>query len=135
MKADAVALRGFDQATGQPIRIGIWRILAAIAGTMVTGTAAVGLHDPLASMASYAAALMALNQVAPPLLLLALPRGIFSGRSHTAEGSVFLGVCLGPFAATTLFVGLSIAVSLPGIFDPSVANALYTAPLVFWSWL
>jgi len=72
---------------------------------------------------------MALNQIAPPLLLLALPRTIrVSLRGH-GKGAALASLLLDPWAATTLFIGLSIAVSLPGVFDPSVANALYAAPL------
>ena len=80
-------------------------------------------------MASYTAALMALNQIAPPLLLLALPRRIRVGQRGRGEAAALLDLLLDPWAATTLFIGLSIAVSLPGVFDPSLANALYTAPL------
>jgi putative membrane protein len=80
-------------------------------------------------MSSYTAALMALNQIAPPLLLLALPRKLRVGRRSHGEAAALVDLLLDPWAATTLFIGLSIAVSLPGVFDPSVANALYAAPL------
>lgn len=96
------------------------RCFAATVGLAVTVFAGWGLHDPLASMASYTAALMTLNQVAPPLLLLALPRG------RVADGVRRL---LDPWLATLLFVTLSVAISLPGLFDRSLVNALYTAPL------
>jgi cytochrome c oxidase assembly factor CtaG len=89
-------------------------------GVVVAG--ALGLRDPLASMASYTASLMALNQIAPPLLLLAAPRSLLQCRRA-------LAAIFDPWIATVAFVGLSIAVSLPGILDSSLANALYAAPL------
>lgn len=96
------------------------RFVAATGGVAVTFAAAWGLRDPLASMASYTAALMALNQLAPPLLLLAMPRGRFD------EG---LRRLIDPWSATLVFVTLSVAISLPGLFNRSLVNALYTAPL------
>ena len=110
-------------------RVGTLRALAAVSGTLVVALAALGLRDPLASMSSYTAALMALNQIAPPLLLLALPRTIRVSLQGRGKGAAIASLLLDPWAATTLFIGLSIAVSLPGVFDPSVANALYAAPL------
>jgi len=103
------------------MKVDAWRVPAVFAGVLVVALAAVGLHDPLASMASYTAALMALNQLAPPLLLLALP--------HRRSQAALVDLLLDPWAATLLFVGLSVAISLPGVFDRSVVNALYTAPL------
>lgn len=130
MAADAMRHSGVDKdrfgllglSTRGPTRrvVTAARSLAALAGALVVALAAIGLRDPLASMASYTAALMALNQVAPPLLLLALPRVSRTG---------LIGLGLDPWVATVIFVGLSIAVSLPGVFDPSVATALYSAPL------
>ena len=99
-----------------------WRVAAAGLGAVISAAAAYGLRDPLASMASYTAALMALNQLAPPLLLLAVPASLARRRRA-------LAVVFDPWIATTVFVGLSIAVSLPGIFDPTLANALYAGPL------
>ena len=105
------------------------KVLAAVSGTLVVALASLGLRDPLASMSSYTAALMALNQIAPPLLLLAMPPRIRAGERNRGEAAALLDLLLDPWAATTLFIGLSIAASLPGVFDPSVANALYAAPL------
>jgi cytochrome c oxidase assembly factor CtaG len=105
------------------------RIFAAFSGTLVVALAALGLRDPLASMSSYTAALMALNQIAPPLVLLALPISIRVSLQGHGKGAALASLFLDPWAATMLFVGLSVAVSLPGVFDPSVVNALYTAPL------
>lgn len=116
-------------------RVNPWQIIAGALGVGIVGWAAHGLRDPLASMASYTAALMALNQVAPPLLLLALPQRV--GMSWPSTG-----VLLDPWLATITFVGLSVAVSLPGVLDPTLSNALYAAPLgllellsglVFWA--
>ena len=97
------------------------RILSAICGVLMLGWGFWGIHDPLASMASYTAALMVLNQIAPPLLLLAVPRRV--------AGGVFGDMLFDPLAASVVFVGLSVAISLPGIFDRSLAGALYAAPL------
>jgi len=139
MKSNAAGcpVRGTDRlgAYGLPPHrrfspcVGTLRVLAAVSGALVVALAALGLRDPLASMSSYTAALMALNQVAPPLLLLALPRRIRVGQRGRGAVAALLGLLLDPWAATMLFIGLSIAVSLPGVFDPSVANALYAAPL------
>ena len=139
MKSDAASFlvrgTGWPNAPGLPpnrrfsFRIGIWRILACVSGTLVVALSILGLRDPLASMSTYTAALMALNQLAPPLLLLALPGSIRNRRLGRGNVGALANLLLDPWAATTLFIGLSIAVSLPGVFDPSVANALYATPL------
>lgn len=95
---------------------GWWRSAAGLAGLGVAAAGLAGLRDPLASMADFTAALMALNQLVPPLLLLAVPRRV--------EWALF-----DPVLATAGFVALSVAVSLPGLLDPAVAAALYVAPL------
>jgi len=139
MRADAACGAGADTAySGATARTASARVpsspagvahrLAVIAALMVIGLAAFELRDPLASMASYTAALMALNQIAPPLLLLGL-RSIPFERTRTSASNGLIGVLLDPSVSTMFFVGLSIAVSLPGVFDPSLANALYAAPL------
>ena len=119
MKAEAAASGSSGKSEWGPSRA-----LAALSGILVVALAASGIRDPLASMASYTAALMAMNQIAPPLLLLAIPPGASAKRCAGLAALV-----LDPFAATAVFVGLSIAVSLPGVFDPGLANALYAAPL------
>lgn len=93
-----------------------WRPAAGAAGGLVAALGFAGLRDPLASMASYTAALMALNQLAPPLLLLAWQRRV-------------RWLLFDPVLAMAAFVGLSVAVSLPGLLDPTLADALYAAPL------
>lgn len=100
----------------KPDRAAGFRLGAGILGLSTVILAVGGLRDPLASMASYTAALMALNQLAPPLLLLVLRRPV--------RIALF-----DPVLATAAFVGLSIALSLPSLLDPAVANALYAAPL------
>ncbi len=82
------------------------RRAAGATGIVVTVVASLGLRDPLASMASYTAALMALNQIAPPLLLLALDR-------PGPRAARFLAATLDPILAFTAFCTLSVAVSLP----------------------
>ncbi len=85
-------------------------------GLLVALAGFAGLRTPLASMASYTAALMALNQVPPPLLLLALPRRV-------------VWLLFDPVLATVVFVALSVGVSLPGLLNPTLANAIYAGPL------
>jgi putative membrane protein len=106
-----------------------WRLFAGVIGILVVAISALWLRDPLASMSSYTAALMALNQIAPPLLLLSLPATMRAGRLSRGKAGALFNFLLDPWAATILFVGLSIAVSLPGVFDPTLVNALYAAPL------
>ncbi len=102
--------------------------LVARTACFTTGTAsllvayAIGLRNPLASMASYTAALMILNQLAPPLLLAALPRP----DRHLAKLYAFV---FDPAIAFVVFVALGVAVSLPALLDPTLADALYATPL------
>jgi len=97
------------------------RVASLLVGLLPLAWGFWGMRNPLASMASYTAALMTLNQIAPPFLLLALPTQ--SGRGALAD------MLFDPVAASVVFVGLSVAVSLPGIFDHSLVDALYTVPL------
>jgi putative membrane protein len=120
---------GFRRLGRFSFRIGAWRLLGALSGIVIVCLATIEIRDPLASMSTYTAALMALNQLAPPLLLLALPGSIRNRRLGRGKVGALANLLLDPWAATTLFIGLSIAVSLPGVFDPSVANALYATPL------
>ena len=101
----------------------ILRLACASAGLSVSAAAFVyGLRNPLASMADYTAALMILNQIAPPLLLAALP-------PPSPRFGSMVAVLFDPVLAVGLFTALSIAVSFPAILDPTLANALYAAPL------
>jgi len=92
--------------------------LVAVAGTR-------GLDTPLASMASYTAALMALNQIAPPLLLLGLPASVWPRLRASAPG----GFLLDPWVAAAGFLAVTLVIGLPGWFDRAVANAAFGAPL------
>jgi len=92
-------------------------------GVAAAAAAAFALRDPLSSMATYTTGLMVLNQAAPPLLLAALPPRRRAGYERA------IAIVFDPWIATALFVGLSIAVSFPAILDPTLANALYAAPL------
>ena len=103
---------GASSAVARTLR----RAALAGAGLLTAAIGFAGLHDPLASMADYTAALMLLNQAAPPLLLWSLPRAV---RSPLFD----------PVIAIIAFVTLSVAVSLPGLLDPTLADALYAAPL------
>ena len=98
------------------------RAAAGIAGLAAAAAAAASLRDPLASMASYTGALMALNQLVPPLLLAALPRS-----RSAAVGAA--AVLFDPILSLATFGALSAAVSLPGLLNPTLAGALYAAPL------
>ncbi len=97
------------------------RAAAAGCGALAVAAGLLGLRDPLASMSGYTAALMVLNQVAPPLLLLGLRRRVRPGPA--------LAALLDPVVALLAFTGLGVLASLPGLFDPTLAGALYAAPL------
>ena len=103
------------------MRRALWRFGAGSLGCVTVAMGALALRDPLASMSTYTAGLMVLNQVAPPLLLLGLPLRLT--RTHR------IAAVFDPWVATALFVGLSVVVSFPAILDPTLANALYAAPL------
>jgi putative membrane protein len=110
-----------------------WRhALAGLAAGACMAGSVLGLRDPLASMASYSAALMVLNQWVPPLLLMSVPAGQWTrwrGTAAPAPASGLAGWLLDPWVAITVFATLSVLVSLPGIFEPALANALFSAPL------
>lgn len=106
------------------------RVVLFLSGVGIVAVSAWGLHDPLASMATYAASLMALNQLAPPLLLLGIPTS--ERRSCRLSGAWSRSPAawlLDPWVAWTSFVALTIAVSLPGVFEPALSNALFSGPL------
>lgn len=99
------------------------RCASAAAGlAVILGAYAFGLRDPLASMTVYTVALMTLNQLAPPLLLAALPPRRLR---RTWASDLFLD----PVTALVGFIALSVAVSLPSVLDPSLANTLFAAPV------
>lgn len=99
------------------------RLACAAAGLVVILAAyALGLRDPLASMTSYTAALMAMSQFAPPLLLAALP-------PRWGRGSWVADLVFDPVVALVCFATFSVAVGLPSVLNPSLANALFAAPL------
>lgn len=96
--------------------------LAALSGALAaTGGALWELSSTLASMVSYTAALMALNQIAPPLFLLAA-----GAMARRAPASSWL---YDPLVALTVFGGLSILVSMPQILSRGLANALFSLPI------
>lgn len=102
------------------------RIVCRFAGYGTAGASVIGLHDPLASMTDYTAALMALNQVAAPLLLLAVSNRTPHPLKRLGPASDWLR---DPWVAAVVFTMVSVGVSLPGIFEPALANALFAAPL------
>lgn len=103
------------------------RAACALAGAaVIAGAYRFGLRDPLASMSGYTAALMALNQLAPPLLLAALPP---RGPPFRGSANLIATMLFDPATALAAFVALGVAVSLPSILDPTLADALFAAPL------
>lgn len=113
-------IRHFATMRARPVGI------ASLAlGIAVIGAATAGIDDPLVSMAVYTSALMSLNQLAPPLLLLGLPPSWRAKARHSLLG-VWL---LDPWVAISVFIALTTVVSLPQVFDRSLANAVYAAPL------
>jgi putative membrane protein len=116
-------------AVSSPAAAKDWRrVVCGVAACALAGASLIGLHDPLASMTDYTAALMALNQLAPPLLLLAVSHS----RQNPHPPRVFRPVAdwlLDPWVAGVVFMMVSIGISLPQIFEPALANALFAAPL------
>ena len=96
-----------------------------VIGLIVIVTAFVGIHDALASMAIYSGALMGLNQFAPPLMLLGLTPAQRTQMQSSWPGSWLLD----PWVAVSTFIALTAIVSLPQVFDRSLANAVFAAPL------
>ncbi len=103
-----------------------------VAAATLLAAASFALKDPLQSMATYSAGLMVLNQWVPPLLILAVPVRTLQrwrGAPAPAPAPGWRGWLLDPWVAATVFAIVSTGVSLPGIFEPALANALYSAPL------
>lgn len=96
-----------------------------VIGLIVMVTAFVGIHDALASMATYTSALMGLNQFAPPLMLLGLTPAQRTQMQSSGPGSWLLD----PWVAVSTFIALTSIVSLPQVFDRSLVNAVFAAPL------
>jgi len=109
---------------------GLWRqTIAACGGFMGASLAWLGLHDPLASMTSYSAALMTLNQIVPPLLLLAVSDARWQSWHKVRSATGVAAWMLDPWVAGTVFTMVSVAVSLPSVLDQALANALFSVPL------
>ncbi|WP_043286709.1 cytochrome c oxidase assembly protein [Paraburkholderia oxyphila] len=109
-----------------------WHALSGVAAGVLIGAAASSLRNPLSSMASYTAALMVLNLWVPPLLLASVPASTWAswrGVPAPAAARGLAGWLLDPWVAASVFVLLSVMVSLPGIFEPALVNALFSAPL------
>lgn len=105
-----------------------WRVAVFGAGVAITVAAARGLDDPLASMTGYTVALMVLGQVVSPLLLLGFPVEVRAGW-HRGRNRLWAAWALDPWVAFAVFVLLTLGVSLPGIFDTALADALFSAPI------
>lgn len=108
-----------------PTATELLRIVSLLAGIVAAMLAVDGLHDPLASMAVYASSLMTLNQIAPPLLLLGIGPEWRAGLRRTVIGDWLFD----PWVAFSTFILFTTAVSLPGIFDTALADAVFAAPL------
>jgi len=126
----------FDCVEAKKIQgYGRWRRpAAAFGGIGVLLVSLCGLLDPLSSMTTYTGALMMLNQIAPPLLLLAVPPGRrnYWNRRWVNQISIWL---LDPWVAGTVFTVMSVAISVPSVFDQALANALFTTPLGFFEFI
>lgn len=103
-----------------------WRLCGLLAALLVIGVSGWGIHDPLSSMSLYTISLMGLNQAAPALLCASLPAAWW----HRLERSpTACGWLLDPWIAGAAFMLASTAIGYPAILDPSIANALFAAPL------
>jgi putative membrane protein len=105
------------------------RVVCGLAACGAAGASLIGLHDPLASMTNYTAALMTLNQLAPPLLLLAVSHSRQNPPLRLRVLRPVTDWLLDPWVAGVVFTMVSIGISLPQIFEPALANALFAAPL------
>ena len=107
---------------------GAWRASLFAAGCAGTLVAAWGLHDPLQSMSVYAAALMLLGQGVSPLLLLGVPARVRAGWSQPRQ-RWWAKWLLDPWVAVAVFVLLTLALNLPGLFETALADAVFSAPI------
>ncbi|MEE3504160.1 cytochrome c oxidase assembly protein [Acidiphilium acidophilum] len=114
-----------NQATETFTAPRLLRNASFLAGIVAMLLAFYGLHDPLASMAVYGSALMTLNQIVPPLLLLGLPPKWRKGSRRTVIGDWLFD----PWVAFNAFVLFTIVISLPSIFNTALAEAVFAAPL------
>ena len=107
---------------------GAGRAALFAAGCASTLAAAWGLHDPLQSMSAYAAALMLLGQGVSPLLLLGVPvRARTTWREPNQRW--WARWLIDPWVAVSVFVLLTLALNLPGLFESALANAVFSAPI------
>lgn len=112
-------------------RRGAWgagRAALFMAGCAATLAAAWGLHDPLQSMSVYAAALMLLGQGVSPLLLLGVPARVRAGW-WAPRHRWWARWLLDPWVAVAVFVLLTLALNLPGLFETALGKAVYSAPI------
>ncbi len=105
-----------------------WRMASFGLGCALTVSAAWGLHNPLQSMSAYAAALMLLGQGVSPLLLLGIP---YEARRawHEPAQRWWSQWLLDPWVAVAVFVLLTLALNVPGVFDAALSNAVFSAPI------
>ena len=104
-----------------------WRMASFALGCLATLVAAWGLHDPLQSMTTYAAALMLLGQGVSPLLLLGIPRQA-RGVWREPRQAWWAKWLLDPWVAVAVFMLLTLALNVPGVFDTALSNAVFSAP-------
>lgn len=102
-----------------------WHYLAWSCCVVVMVSAFYALHDPLASMTIYASGLMSLNQIAAPLLILGLPHSSRAGLCRSLFGRWLFD----PWVAFSTFIVFTTLVSLPGIFNKSLVEAIFAGPL------
>lgn len=113
------------KAPGRGRQSGSGEVIAFFAGVVVLTLAMIGIYDPLVSMSLYTGALMSLNQIAPPLLLLAIGPSARSKLRSTWLGRLLLD----PWVAMLSFVAFTVVIGFPEIFDRSLANVVFSAPL------
>lgn len=106
----------------------VWRAAVFTAGCALTFASAWGLHNPLASMTSYTAALMCMGQIVSPLLLSGIPPTV-RARWHRPPHTAWSRWLLDAWVAAAVFVIVTLGVNLPGVFDTALANALFSGPI------
>ena len=79
-------------------------------------------------MSAYAAALMALGQGVSPLLLLGVPAATRAAWRAPRQ-RWWAQWLLDPWVAVAVFVLLTLALNVPGVFDSALANAVFSAPI------
>jgi cytochrome oxidase Cu insertion factor (SCO1/SenC/PrrC family)/cytochrome c oxidase assembly factor CtaG len=106
-----------------------WRKIAVLLGLGLWMAGLIGVHRPLVGMSGYTLALMTLNQLVPPLLLLGL-RSTDLVRLHQNPWARKLQDTLtDPWIAGGVFITVTAVVNLPWVFDSALADAVFSGPI------